>query len=415
MYRVIRGVVLHTCQSSMCKITPMQRIVGSNMPFYHLFLVYHDEHEGEQIQLHTNLPSEEAVHEHILKPLQETVTWSHGDTPTLMTTLHRVYVYRSEKHYQTLRLPDGRFPNQLPAEYVLYFLEKDLVRDVTPWSDPSKPRNHEVLPQKSPLTTDTFPILDETPATNAVTFDFAVKSAKIRHPNNILRWFDRFKTAKWILTLNAICTGLGFFAISVLIRWAWTIDSSVEHIVTPLSLGSAWGAALALVIIQNLFDQRRSSWFLISINTSVLITVLILGVSFEFTVSPYNALLPMTVYIVLGSLLIVEHIVVTLTIRTTMTEFTPSTQTVASTLIRNALKPLSISTIVTLLFGVLTTLFLPGKPGVQIALATIVCIMFIGVFFELIALHVKSTELQKAGISSSTFSLPALPPLSTSG
>jgi hypothetical protein len=311
-------------------------------------------------------------------------------------------------------LPDGRFPNQLPAEYVLYFLEKDLVRDVTPWSDPSKPRNHEVLPQKSPLTTDTFPILDETPATNTVTFDFAEKSSTVPHPNNILRWFDRFKTAKWILTLNAICTGLGFFAISVLIRWAWTIDSSVEHIVTPLSLGSAWGAALALVIIQNLFDQR-SSWFLISINTSVLITVLILGVTFEFAVSPYNAFLPMTVYIVLCSLLIVEHIVVTLTIRTTMTEFTPSTQTVASTLIRNALKPLSISTIVTLLFGVLTTLFLPGKPGVQIALATIVCIMFIGVFFELIALHVKSTEMQKAGISSSTLSLPTLPPLSTSG
>jgi hypothetical protein len=93
----------------MCKITPN-----------HLFLVYHDEHEGEQIQLHANLPSEEAVHEHILKPLQETVTWSHGDTPTLMTSLHRVYVYRSEKHYQTLRLPDGRFPNQLPAEYVLH-------------------------------------------------------------------------------------------------------------------------------------------------------------------------------------------------------------------------------------------------------------------------------------------------------
>jgi hypothetical protein len=122
----------------------------------------------------------------------------------------------------------------------------------------------------------------------------------------------------------------------------------------------------------------------------------------------------MATYIILGSLLIVEHIVVTLTIRASLTEHTPSTRIVASALIRNALKPLSISAILTLFFGVLTILFLPGRPGVHIALASIICIMFIGVFFELIALHIKSTELQKSGTFSSTISLPALPPLSAS-
>lgn len=383
------------------------------MPFYHLFLVYHDEKEGNQIQLHTNLPSEAAVHEHILKPLQETVTWSHGDTPTPMTTLHRVYVYRSNKHYQSLRLPDGRFPDQLPAEYVLYFLEKDLVRDITPWPDPSKSRNHNVLPQKSPFITDIFPIIED-PAADVPSADFASSSSRFHHPNVFWRWLDRLKTAKWVLTLSAIGTGLGFFAISILIRWAWTIDSSLEYILTPLSLGSPWAAALGLVITQNVFERQRSTWFLISLNTSVLITVLALGISFDFAMPPYNAFLPMITYIVLGSLLIVEHIVITLTIRATLTEYPPSTRIVAAALIRNALRPLSIFSIVTLLFGVLTTLFLPGSPGVQIALASIVCIMFIGVFIELIALHIKSNEMQQTNPVSSTLSLPTLPPLSAS-
>jgi hypothetical protein len=368
------------------------------MPFYHLFLVYHDEQEGEHIQLHANLPSEEAVQEHILKPLKETVTWSHGNTPTVMTTLHRVYVYRSNEHYQTLRLPDGRFPDRLPAEYVLYFLKKDLVRDVTPWSDPSKPRNHIILPQKNPLPTDKFPISDEVPAVDAPPTDFALNPSRLHQINTrartIRRWLDQLKTAKWILTLSAICTGLGFLAISVLIRWAWTTNTSLENVVTTLNLGSTWGSILALVIGQNVFDRRRSTWVLISLNTCVLITVLILGISLDFAMPPYNSFLPMATYIVLGSLLIVEHIVVTLTIRATLTEYTPSARIVASALIRNALKPLSISAIVTLLFGVLTVLFLPGSPVVQIALTSIICIMFIGVFFELIALHVKSTEMQ---------------------
>ena len=385
------------------------------MPFYHLFLVYHDEQEGEQIQLHANLPSEEAVQEYILKPLKETVTWSHGNTPTVMTTLHRVYVYCSNKHYQTLRLPDGRFPDRLPAEYVLYFLKKDLVRDVTPWSDPSKPQNHNILPQKSPLPTDKFPISDEVPAADALPTDFALNPSILHQINTrartIQRWLDQLKTAKWILTLSAICTGLGFLAISVLIRWAWTTNTSLENVVTTLNLGSTWGSILALVIGQNVFDRRRSTWVLISLNTCVLITVLILGISLDFAMPPYNSFLPMATYIVLGSLLIVEHIVVTLTIRATLTEYTPSARIVASALIRNALKPLSISAIVTLLFGVLTVLFLPGSPVVQIALTSIICIMFIGVFFELIALHIKSTEMQKPGIFSSTLSLPTLPPL----
>lgn len=384
------------------------------MPFYHLFLVYHDEQEGEQIQLHTNLPSEEAVHEHILKPLQETMTWSHGDTPTLMNMLHRVYVYRSDKQYQTLRLPDGRCPDQLPAEYVLYFLEKDLVRDIIPWSDPSKPQNHNVLPQKSPLPTDTFPIINEDFAVDVPSADSAPDFLRLNKTNTIWRWLDRLKTAKWILTLSAVGTGLGFFAISVLIRWAWTIDSSLEHIVTPISLGSAWGAVLALVISQNVFDRQRNTWFLISLNTSVLITVLILGISYDFAMPPYNAFLPMTAYIVLGSLLIVEHVVVTLTIRATLTEYTPTSRIVASALIRNALKPLSIFAIVSLLFGVLTTLFLPGSPEVQISLASIICVMFIGVFFEIVALRIISTEMQKSKTYSSTLSLPTLPPLYTS-
>lgn len=383
------------------------------MPFYHLFLVYHDEKEGKQIQLHTNLPSEAAVHEHILKPLQETVTWSHGDTPTLMATLHSVYVYRSNKHYQSLRLPDGRFPNQLPAEYVLYFLEKDLVRDITPWPDPSKSRNHNVLPQKSPVITNIFPIIED-PAADVPRADFTSSSSRFHHTGVIWRWLDQLKTAKWVLTLSAIGTGLGFFAISVLIRWALTIDSSLEYTLTPLSLGSPWAAALALVITQNVFDRQRSTWFLISLNTSVLITVLALGISFDFAMPPYNAFLPMMTYIVLGSLLIVEHIVVTLTIRVTLTEYSPSTRIVASTLIRNALRPLSIFSIVTLIFGILTTLFLPGNLGVQIALASIVCIMFIGVFIELIALHIKSNEMQQTKPVSSTLSLPTLPPLSAS-
>jgi hypothetical protein len=382
------------------------------MPFYHLFLVYHDDHEGEQIQLHANLPSEEAVHEHILQPLKETVTWSHGDTPTLMTTLHRVYVYRSEKHYQTLRLPDGRYPNQLPAEYVLYFLEKDLVHDVKPWSDPSKPRQHAIPPQKSPLSADIFPILDESPSADAATADFTLNPSTIHRTNSFRRWFDQLGTAKWVLIISAIFTGLGFFTISVLIRWAWTAGSSVWDVVTPLSLGSAWGAALALVITQNLIDQKRSPWFLISVNTIVLVTLLIVGIWFDFALPPYNAFLPTTAYIVLSSFLILEHVIVTLTIRTSLTEFTPSTQIAASAMIRNAIKPLTVSTIVTLLVGILVTLFLPGSPGFQIALASIVCFMFIGVFFELIALHVKSVEIQKAETFSSSLSLPALPPLS---
>jgi hypothetical protein len=384
------------------------------MPFYHLFLVYHDEQEGEQIQLHANLPSEAAVHEHILKPLQETVTWNHGNTPTLTTTLHRVYVYRSNKHYQTLRLPDGRFPDRLPAEYVLYFLKKDLVRNVTPWSDPSKPRNHNILPQKSPLPTDRFPISDKAPSADEPPTDFDPNPSKLHQIDTIWRWLDQLKTAKWILTLSAIGTGLGFFAISILIRWAWTTDTGLEHIVTTLNLGSAWGAILAIVIAQNVFDRRRSTWVLISLNTSVLITILLLGISFDFAMPPYNSFLPMATYIVLGSLLIVEHIVVTLTIRASLTEYAPSARIVASALIRNALKPLSISAIVTLFFSVLTILFLPGRPGVQIALTFIICIMFIGVFLELIALHIKSTEIQKSGTFSSTLSLPALPPLSAS-
>jgi len=379
------------------------------MPFYHLFLVYHDEQEGEQIQLHANLPSEEAVHEHILKPLQETVIWSHGDTPTLMTTLHRVYVYRSNKHYQTLRLPDGRYPDQLPAEYVLYFLEKDLVRDVTPWSDPSKPRNHSILPQKSPLTSNPFPIIDEDPTADTPSSDVALNA--LHQTDTIRRWLDRLKTPKWVLTLSAIGTGLGFFAISVLIRWAFSINAGLEFTVTLLSLGSAWGAALALVIIHNIFDRQRNTWFLISLNTSVLITVLILSISFDFAMPPYNTLLPITTYIILGSLLIVEHLVITLTIRASLTDYTPSTRVIASALIRNALKPFSIFAIVTLLFGVLTALLLPGSPGVQIALASTVCVMFIGVFFEIIALHIKSSEMQKVGSVSSTLSLPTLPPL----
>jgi hypothetical protein len=382
------------------------------MPFYHLFLVYHDDHEGEQIQLHANLPSEEAVHEHILQPLKETVTWSHGDTPTLMTTLHRVYVYRSEKHYQTLRLPDGRYPNQLPAEYVLYFLEKDLVHDVKPWSDPSKPRQHAIPPQKSPLSADIFPILDESPSADAATADFTLNPSTIHRTNSFRRWFDQLGTAKWVLIISAIFTGLGFFTISVLIRWAWTAGSSVWDVVTPLSVGSAWGAALALVITQNLIDQKRSPWFLISVNTIVLVTLLIVGIWFDFALPPYNAFLPTTAYIVLSSFLILEHVIVTLTIRTSLTEFTPSTQIAASAMIRNAIKPLTVSTIVTLLVGILVTLFLPGSPGFQIALASIVCFMFIGVFFELIALHVKSVEIQKAETFSSSLSLPALPPLS---
>jgi hypothetical protein len=391
-------------------ITINTKKVGNRMPFYHLFLVYHDEREGEQIQLHANLPSEEAVQEHILKPLQETVTWSHGDTPTLLTKLHRVYVYRSNKHYQTLRLPDGRFPDRLPAEYVLYFLEKDLVRDVTPWSDP-RTQNHNVLPQKSPLNTDIFPIIDEAPAADELPPDYSINSSKLQQSDTARQWLNRLKTPKWISALSAIGTGLGFFAISVLIRWAWAIDSGLENLVTPLSLGSAWGAALVLVITHTLFDQRRSTWFHISLNTSVLITVLILGISFDFALPPHNAFLPLASYIILGSLLIIEHIVVTLTIRATLTEYTPSTRIVASALIRNALKPLSIFTIVTLLFGVLTTLFLPGNPGIQIALASTVCVMFIGVFFELIALKIKSAEMQKTESFSSTLSLPTLPPL----
>jgi hypothetical protein len=382
------------------------------MPFYHLFLVYRVDHEGEQIQLHANLPSEEVVHEHILKPLQETVTWSHGNMPTLMTTLHRVYVYRSEKHYQTLRLPDGRYPNQLPAEYVLYFLEKNLVRDVKPWSDPSESRQHTILPQKSPFAADSFPILDESHSADAATTDFTLNPSAVHRSKSFRRWFDQLGTAKWILILSAIVTGLGFFTISVLIRWAWTIDSSVWDVVTPLSLGSSWGAALALVITQNLIDQKRSPWFLISINTFVLITVLIVGIWFDFALPPYNAFLPTTAYIVLGSLLILENVIVTLTIRTSLTEFTPSTQIAASAMIRNAIKPLTVSTIVALLFGILVTLFLPGRPGFQIALASIVCFMFIGVFFELIALHIKSVEIQKAETFSSSLLLPALPPLS---
>ncbi len=384
------------------------------MPFYHLFLVYRDEHAGEQIQLHANLPSEEAVHEHILKPLQDTVTWIHGDTPTLSTTLHRVYVYRSEKHYQTLRLPDGRYPNQLPAEYVLYFLEKDLVNDAKPWSDTAQPLQHTKLPQKSPLATDNFSVLDESPSTNEVVMGFPFNLTIMHRTNSIYRWFNLVGTSKWIMIFTAFFSGLGFFTTSALIRWAWTSNSSLWDIVTPLNLGSAWCAALVLVIAQNLIDQRRNPWFLTSINASVLVTVLIIGIWFDFALPPYNTVLPMTAYIILGSLLIVENIIITLTVRTSITAFTPSIQIVASSLIRNALKPLSVSTIVTLLFSVLITLFLPTTPVFQIALASIVCIMFIGVFFELVALHVKSQEMLQAEVFSTSLSLPTLPPLSGS-
>ncbi len=102
------------------------------MPVYHVFLTYQDVWGDEWQLLQYDIPSTDDLHEKFIDPIRGNRTFTVQSYSILPSNILRLHIYRSERLYAEIQLPDERSPLDESHEYVQRIFESGLIEGVEP-------------------------------------------------------------------------------------------------------------------------------------------------------------------------------------------------------------------------------------------------------------------------------------------
>lgn len=259
------------------------------MSWYHVFLSYAKENEEEQTLLQYNATEAEILSK-IITPLNQGQAFFLIGYVIKPSAVLQLQIYRSEREYQNLVLPDGRSPIGRQHEYVRYYFDHNQVQGVEDCT-------------ASFLTLSDNEMLEETEQLQDRIEEFVAADTSLRTPRLAN---GKGLSSRYNLKIFVPCTlaYFGHLVFLVLQRWIDSQNADFFAMVyrgnTILTFWSILSAAISFTLVfGSTFFLTKKGWkssYIAIINAISLLVLLVINIPMNFNLETAQAEYPIIVY-----------------------------------------------------------------------------------------------------------------------
>ena len=275
------------------------------MSRYHVFLSYTKEDGEEQTLLQYNT-TEDEIRSKILTPLNQGHAFFLIGYVIKPSAIHQLQIYRSEREYQNLVLPDGRSPIGRQHEYVRYYFDHDQVQGVEDCTAYFLSKSDK-------------DVVEETEQLQDRIEEFGVADTS-RHP-------PRVRSGNWFSSRDNInifvpCTLAYFGQLLFLVLQRWVDSQNVDLFTmvyrgnTILTFWSILSAAISFTLVfGSTFFFSKKGWksrYIAIMNAISLLVLLVVNIPMNFNLDTAQAEYPIIVYstpmlIIVGEIALISY------------------------------------------------------------------------------------------------------------
>ena len=259
------------------------------MSWYHVFLSYTKEDGEDQTLLQYNT-TEDEIRSKILTPLNQEQAFFLIGYVIQPSAVLRLQIYRSEREYQNLVLPDGRSPIGRQHEYVRYYFDHNQVQGVEDCTASFLSRSTEVRIEE----TESFQDRIE----EFVAADTSLQTSRFGNGNGLSSRYD--------LKIFVPCTLAYFGQLVFLVLQRWVDSQNTDFFMTVyrgdtiLTFWAILSAAISFAVIFGVtFVLSKKGWkgsYIAIVNAVSLLVLLVVNIPINFNLDTNQAEYPIIVY-----------------------------------------------------------------------------------------------------------------------
>ena len=259
------------------------------MSWYHVFLSYTKEDGEEQTLLQYNT-TEEEIRSKILPPLNQGQAFFLIGYVIKPSAILQLQIYRSEREYQNLVLPDGRSPIGRQHEYVRYYFDHDQVQGVEDCTASFLPISTKIQVEE----TEQLPDRIE----EFVAADPSLPTSQVVNRNGLSSRYD--------LQIFVPCTLAYFGQLVFMVLQRWIDSQNADFFMrvyrgsTILTFWSILSASISFAaIFGTTFILSKKGWkssYIAIVNAVSLLVLLVVNIPMNFNLNTNQAEYPIIVY-----------------------------------------------------------------------------------------------------------------------
>jgi hypothetical protein len=357
------------------------------MSWYHVFLSYTKEDGEEQTLLQYNI-TEEELRSKIITPMNLGQAFFIIGYVIKPSAVLQLQIYRSEREYQNLVLPDGRSPIGRQKDYVRYYFDHNQVQGVEDLTASflSMPTKDEVE--------ETEQLQDR--IEEFVAADSPLRTSRVGRTNGL--------RSRYNLKIFVPCTLAYFGQLVFLVLQRWVDSQNGDFFTTVyrgntiLTFWSIVSAAISFAVIFGVtFFLSKRGWrssYIAIINAISLLVLLVVNIPMNFNLGTTQAEYPILVYSTPMLIMVGEITLISYTLFMNFDGILIKEKELLHQEMTRVLGSLLTMPFVIMIIGILVTFLSRTTLAWKMVFPTWFGYLILGAVIWVLAIHVKIRELQ---------------------
>jgi len=357
------------------------------MSWYHVFLSYTKEDGEEQTLLQYNT-TEEEIRSKIITPMNLGQAFFLIGYVIKPSAVLQVQIYRSEREYQNLVLPDGRSPIGRQQDYVRYYFDHNQVQGVEDLTASflSMPTKDEV--EEAEQLQDRIE--------EFVAADSPLRTSRVGRTNGLC--------SRYNLKIFVPCTLAYFGQLVFLVLQRWVDSQNGDFFTTVyrgntiLTFWSIVSAAISFAVIFGVtFFLSKRGWrssYIAIINAISLLVLLVVNIPMNFNLGTTQAEYPIIVYSTPMLIMVGEITLISYTLFMNFDGLLIKEKELLHQEMTRVLGSLLTMPFVIMIIGILVTFLSRTTLAWKMVFPTWFGYLILGAVIWVLAIHVKIRELQ---------------------
>jgi hypothetical protein len=357
------------------------------MSWYHVFLSYTKEDGEEQTLLQYNI-TEEEIRSKIITPMNLGQAFFIIGYVIKPSAVLQLQIYRSEREYQNLVLPDGRSPIGRQQDYVRYYFDHNQVQGVEDLTASflSMPTKDEVE--------ETEQLQDR--IEEFVAADSPLRTSRVGRTNGL--------RSRYNLKIFVPCTLAYFGQLVFLVLQRWVDSQNGDFFTTVyrgntiLTFWSIVSAAISFAVIFGVtFYLSKRGWrssYIAIINAISLLVLLVVNIPMNFNLGTTQAEYPILVYSTPMLIMVGEITLISYTLFMNFDGILIKEKELLHQEMTRVLGSLLTMPFVIMIIGILVTFLSRTTLAWKMVFPTWFGYLILGAVIWVLAIHVKIRELQ---------------------
>jgi hypothetical protein len=357
------------------------------MSWYHVFLSYTKEDGEEQTLLQYNI-TEEEIRSKIITPMNLGQAFFIIGYVIKPSAVLQLQIYRSEREYQNLVLPDGRSPIGRQQDYVRYYFDHNQVQGVEDLTASflSMPTKDEV--EEAEQLQDRIE--------EFVAADSPLRTSRVGRTNGL--------RSRYNLKIFVPCTLAYFGQLVFLVLQRWVDSQNGDFFTTVyrgntiLTFWSIVSAAISFAVIFGVtFYLSKRGWrssYIAIINAISLLVLLVVNIPMNFNLGTTQAEYPILVYSTPMLIMVGEITLISYTLFMNFDGILIKEKELLHQEMTRVLGSLLTMPFVIMIIGILVTFLSRTTLAWKMVFPTWFGYLILGAVIWVLAIHVKIRELQ---------------------